>query len=165
MKNVNEALDVVRRVEQQEDPVLIKTRFLWLKNKKKPNEKQEEIFLGLKDTNLKTAKAYRIKLVLQAFWTKTKWIAPIYFNECYQWAIRSRLEPMVKVAKTLTDHKQGILRWFITKMTNGFLEGINRLVQAVKRKARGYHTTDNLIAMTYATVNKLDIKVPLNWLG
>ncbi|MDY0404031.1 transposase [Virgibacillus sp. 179-BFC.A HS] len=42
-------------------------------------------------------------------------------------------------------------------MTNGLLEGINSLVQAAKRKARGYRTNDNLIAMAYATVNKLDL--------
>ncbi|WP_407638010.1 transposase [Bacillus andreraoultii] len=42
-------------------------------------------------------------------------------------------------------------------MTNGLLEGINSLVQATKRKARGYRTADNFIAMAYATVNKLDL--------
>ena len=42
-------------------------------------------------------------------------------------------------------------------MTNGLLEGINGLVQAAKRKARGYRTVDNFIAMIYATVNKLDL--------
>ncbi|MEQ6378600.1 transposase [Bacillaceae bacterium S4-13-56] len=44
-------------------------------------------------------------------------------------------------------------------MTNGLLEGINGLVQAAKRKARGYRTTENFIAMIYATVNKLDLIV------
>ncbi|MDC3418677.1 transposase, partial [Aquibacillus salsiterrae] len=81
----------------------------------------------------------------------------LYFDEWYDWAIRSQLEPMIKLAKSLKKHKRGILRWFVTKMTNGLLEGINGLVQAAKRKARGYRTVDNFIAMIYATVNKLDL--------
>lgn len=159
MKIVNEALDAVRRAEQQEDPVLKKTRYLWLKNEQNLSEKQKATFLNLKDTNLKTARAYRLKLSLQNLWTKTKWLAPIYFDEWYQWAVRSQLKPMVKAAKSLKEHKSGILRWFTTNMTNGFLEGINSLIQAAKRKARGYRTTENFIAMAYATVNKLDINV------
>ncbi|ESU30098.1 hypothetical protein G3A_23765 [Bacillus sp. 17376] len=66
---------------------------------------------------------------------------------------------MVKVAQTLKKHEPGILRWFVSKMTNGLLEGINSLVQAAKRKARGYRTIKNFIAMIYATANKLIIKV------
>jgi len=66
---------------------------------------------------------------------------------------------MKKAAQTLKKHEKGILRWFVSKMTNGLLEGINSLVQAAKRKARGYRTTKNFIAMIYATVNKLIIQV------
>ena len=62
---------------------------------------------------------------------------------------------MVKVAQTLKKHEKGILRWFVSKMTNGLLEGINSLVQAAKRKARGYRTTKNYIAIRiYATANR-----------
>jgi transposase len=159
MKLVNEALDQVRRQEQMEQPALKKTRFLWLKNQKNLNSEQHETVLKLKNTNLKTARAYRIKLSLQDMWTKSNLFASFYFNEWYNWAVRSQLEPIVKVAKTLRKHEKGILRWFESKMTNGLLEGINSLVQAAKRKARGYRTTKNFIAMIYATANKLNIRV------
>lgn len=165
MKLVNEALDHVRRQEQIEQPALKKTRFLWLKNQKNLNSEQHETVLKLKDTNLKTARAYRIKLSLQDMWTKSNLFASFYFNEWYNWAIRSQLEPIVKVAKTLRKHEKGILRWFESKMTNGLLEGINSLVQASKRKARGYRTTKNFIAMIYATANKLSIRVEPHRLG
>ncbi|WP_245683865.1 transposase [Vulcanibacillus modesticaldus] len=66
---------------------------------------------------------------------------------------------MVEVAKSLKRHENGLLRWFISKMTNGLLEGINSLIQAAKRKARGYRSINNLIYMIYATANKLDINV------
>ncbi|GGK32738.1 hypothetical protein GCM10010965_27050 [Caldalkalibacillus thermarum] len=98
-----------------------------------------------------------IKLALQDFWTYPAILADIYFNEWYSWAIRSQLEPIKEVARSLKRHQEGILRWFQTKITNGLLEGINSLVQASKRKARGYRTTKNFISMVYATANKLDV--------
>ncbi|UTW68445.1 transposase [Anaerobacillus sp. HL2] len=49
--------------------------------------------------------------------------------------------------RSLKAHKNGILRWFTTRITNGLLEGINSLVQASKRKARGYRSVENFIAM------------------
>jgi transposase len=61
---------------------------------------------------------------------------------------------MMKLAKTIKKHEVGILRWFHSRMTNGFLEGLNGLVQAAKRKARGYRSLQNLIAMVYMTANK-----------
>ena len=51
----------------------------------------------------------------------------------------------------------GIVRWFESGITNGLLEGLNSLVQAAKRRARGYRSTRNYIAMIYLTVGKLDI--------
>ena len=44
-------------------------------------------------------------------------------------------------------------------ITNGLLEGLNSLVQAAKRRARGYRSTRNYIAMIYLTVGKLDIAI------
>jgi len=154
---VNEALDQVRRQEQASQPELKNSRYFWLKNEENLTEKQESKFAKLKDMDLATGRAYRMKISLQNMWTKSHIISEMYFNEWYDWAIRSQLEPMINVAKSLKNHKAGILRWFVTKMTNGLLEGINSLVQAAKRKARGYRTNDNLIAMAYATVNKLDL--------
>ena len=56
---------------------------------------------------------------------------------------------MIAVAKTLKAFRDRILRWFETGMTTGMLEAMNGLIQAAKRKARGYRTTKNLIAMIY----------------
>ncbi|MEX2104073.1 MAG: ISL3 family transposase, partial [Bacilli bacterium] len=159
MKMVNEAVDQVRREEQSDTPELKKTRFLWLKNENNLSVKQKQHFVKLKDMNLKTAKAYRLKLGLQDLWSVKAIFADLYFQEWYQWAIRTKIIPMIDVAKSLKRHEDGILRWFQTKMTNGLLEGVNSLVQATKRKARGYRSASNFIAMIYATVNKLDVSV------
>jgi len=159
MKLVNEALDKVRRLEQIDQPDLKRSRYLWLKNQDNLTESQQDRLLKLKDSDLKTGRAYRIKISLQRLWQQNLRYAPLYFEDWYNWAIRSQLEPMVNVAKSLKKHEKGILRWFTTKMTNGFLEGINGLIQASKRKARGFKSIKNYIAMIYATVNKLDILV------
>lgn len=98
-----------------------------------------------------------MKLSLQRMFTRSFLTSEMYFDEWYNWAVHSQLEPMNKLAKTLKRHKNGILRWFKTKMTNGLLEGINSLVQASKRKARGYRSSENFIAMIYATINKFDL--------
>lgn len=81
-----------------------------------------------------TGRPYRMKLSLQKMWTGSAILSEMYFDEWYNWAIRSQLNPMIKVAKSLKKHKDGILRWFETKMTNALLEGLNSLVQTAKRK-------------------------------
>lgn len=159
MKLVNEAVDEVRREEQKEVVELKKTRYVWLKNESRLTEGQKQTMLKLKDMNLRTGKAYRLKLALQDMWTYPTIYADLYFKKWMQWAVRSQVEPMAAVARSLQRYATGILRWFQTKMTNGLLEGINSLVQAAKRKARGYRSTRNFIAMIYATANKLKMTV------
>ena len=56
----------------------------------------------------------------------------------YFWATHSRLAPMKKAAKTIKNHWDGILQWKKSQINNGILEGLNSIVQAAKRKARGY---------------------------
>lgn len=159
MKMVNESVDQVRREEQKEIEELKKSRYIWLKNEKNLTKSQEEKLVKLKDMNLLTGRAYRIKLALQEMWTYPAILADVYFNTWYGWAVRSQITPMINVAQSLKRHEDGILRWFQTKMTNGLLEGLNSLIQATKRKARGFRTIDNFIAMAYVTVNKLAITV------
>jgi transposase len=56
-------------------------------------------------------------------------------------------------------HQDGILRWLQSRISNGILEAINSLIQAAKAKARGYRSTDNLIAMAYLLAGKLDFRL------
>ena len=92
---------------------------------------------------------------MQDLWTTPHLLADVYLRQWIGWARRSQLEPMKDLAKTVKKHEEGILRWFHSRMTNGLLEGINGLVQAAKRKTRGYRNVQNLIAMVYMTANKL----------
>jgi transposase len=159
MKLVGEAVDEVRKEEQKQTPELKKTKYIWLKNESNLKPEQKETLERLKDSNLQTGKAYRLKLALQDLWSIRHVFADMYLREWIGWATRSQLVPMIHLAKTIKQHMEGILRWFHSKMTNGLLEGINGLVQASKRRARGYRNVDNLIAMVYMTANKL--RLPL----
>jgi transposase len=162
MQVVNDAVDEVRRQEQQERPELKKTRYIWLKNKKNLKRSQQETLeqLQMSKLNLKTSRAYQIKLTFQEFFQQPPETAEAFLKKWYYWATHSRLEPMKQAAYTIKRHWKGILRWFQSNITNGTLEGINSLVQAAKARARGYRTTRNLIAIIYLIGGKLDFRLP-----
>jgi len=154
MGMVNEAVDDVRIAEQKTTPELKRTKYFWLKNESDLSAEQKDALTKLKDLNLQTGRAYRLKLAMQEFWKTPHILADVYLREWIGWATRSQLQPMVDLAKTVKQHEEGILRWFHSKMTNGLLEGINGLVQAAKRRARGFRNVHNLISMVYMTANK-----------
>jgi len=154
---VNDAVDQVRRLEQKESPELAKSRYVWLKNPENLTAGQWETFDGLDIVNshLKTARAYQIRLAFQDLFNQPADHAKAFLNKWYFWATHSRLQPIVKVAKTIRKHQDGILRWFTSRINNGILEGINSLVQAAKAKARGYRSDRNLITIIYLIAGKL----------
>jgi len=158
VKIINDAVDDVRREEQKGRPELKKTRYVWLKNETSLSGGQRELRDSLVRSNLKTARAYQIRLTFQEFYQQpSRADAETFLKKWYFWATHSRLQPMIDAAKTVKRHWDGILRWHDTHIANGILEGINSLVQAAKAKARGYRTSHNLKAMIYLIAGKLDI--------
>ncbi|MDP8051756.1 transposase, partial [Pasteurella atlantica] len=73
----------------------------------------------------------------------------------YFWATHSQLSPMIKVAKTIKKHWNGVLHWVDSKINNGILEGLNSVLQAAKRKARGYKVK-HFKTMAFLLTGKLD---------
>ena len=162
LKILNEAVDEVRRQEQQERPELKRTRYLWLKNPGNLKATQAATLdaLQVKKLNLKTARAYHIRMNFQEFWNQSLQAAEVFLKKWYFWATHSRLNPIKEAAYTIRRHWGGILRWFTSKINNGILEGINSLIQAAKARARGYRTVHNLITMIYLIGGKLDFRLP-----
>jgi transposase len=156
---VNEAVDKVRRSEQKSRPELKNTRYIWLKNTTNLTGFQADTLDDLSQSNLKTARAYRIRLAFQDLYSQPSGEdAEAYLKKWYFWATHSRLPPIIEAAKTVKRHWDGILRWFETTIANGFMEAINSLVQAAK--ARGYRSTRNLKAIIYLIAGKLEIQLP-----
>ena len=162
VKIVNDAVDQVRRGEQKTRPELKKTRYIWLKNSTNLTQPQQETLGNLSKSNLKTARAYQIRLTLQDVYSQhNRADGEAFIKKWYFWMTHSRLQPMIDAAKTVKRHWDGILRWFDSKIANGFSEGINSLIQAAKAKARGYRSTRNLKAMIYLIAGKLELQLPM----
>ena len=161
VKLVNDAVDKVRRAEAKTRPELRRSRYLWLKNGPNLSAEQAAHLGSLASTNLKTARAWRLRLAFQEIYTMPSraW-GELYLDRWFSWARRCRLEPMKQVALTIDRHRDGILRWFDSIIANGLIEGINSLVQAAKAKARGYRSTRTLKAITYLIAGKLDLRLP-----
>ena len=162
MKLVNEAVDAVRKGEALSQPDLKKSRWLWLKNPGKLSAKQSARLQELlKNQNLKTAQAYQFRLTFQEIFTvQNRHQGATLLKAWMENAKDSGLPPMVKVAYTLMNHWDGVLRWFESQITNGILEGFNSLIQSAKAKARGYRTHKNFINMAYLILGKLDLRLP-----
>ena len=162
LKTLNEAVDEVRRQEQKGQPELKKTRYIFLKNPDNLTSKQAERLedLKLKDLNLKTMRAYQIRLNFQELWHQPPDQAEHFLKKWYFWATHSRIEPIKDAAYTIKRHWDGVLNWFKSRINNGILEGFNSLVQAAKARARGYRTTEYLITMIYLITGKLRFNLP-----
>ncbi len=160
-KIIGDAVDKTRREERSEHPELKGQRYSLLRNPETMNDEQLGFVsdLLLRKTQLKTARAFHLKLVFQDFYNQPRKHAETYLKKWCSWAVRSRVPAMVDAARTIRNHWDGVLRWFTSKITNGLLEGINSLIQAAKAKARGYRTSRNLIAMVYLIAGKLELNV------
>jgi len=160
VKIINDAVDQVRRAEQKRQSVLRGTRYIWLRNPDNLSERQRSTLEGLPTRHLKTARAYQIRPAFQDLYDQPPAEAAGYLKKWYFWATHSRLEPVIDAAHTVKRHRDGILRWFDSKIANGLIEGINSLVQAAKAKARGCRSIRNLKAMVYLLAGKLDLRLP-----
>jgi len=162
IKHMNDALSKVRAEEARLYPEMMKgSRYAFLKNPENLTEKQDETLTRLCNYRLKTARAYLIKLALQdVYFATTREDAQGRLKAWYSWAIRSQIDQVRKVAKTVKNHWNGILARFDSQLSNGYLEAVNGLIQAAKRRARGYRTTKNLINMSYLIAGKLDFRLP-----
>ena len=67
------------------------------------------------------------------------------------------LEPMAQAARMAESHLEGILAHWTQGLTTAFMEGLNSLFSAVKRRARGYRTVEYMTAMLYFVAGKLSL--------
>jgi len=158
---INKALDEVRRQEQKENPLLNNSRYAFLHNPENTTEKQKQTLNKLCRLNLKTVKAYNIKLGLQNIYgLMSSYYAEQKLKQWYFWATHCRLQPIIDAAKTIKRHWKGVVMYFKDRVTNGLAESINGIIQTIKRQARGYRNTNNFITMIYLRLSKLNYDLP-----
>ncbi len=161
MKAMNEGVNEVRIQEQKKNKELKNTKFIWITNEENLTVKQRKRLLNLQNQKLETFRAYNIKNSLRKFWEcKNREEAEQYLKKWYFRATHSRLEAVIEVAKTIKNHWEGILNYFDSRITNGILEGMNSIVQLIKRNARGFRNTQYFINTIYLKKGKLDFKLP-----
>jgi transposase len=157
VKQLNEALDEIRRNEQKINPCLKGSRYIWLKNPSKLTVRQQNDLKTLSKENRRLSKAYQMKLTFQDIYhcTYDKETADFAIKKWLSWAMRSRLDPIKNFAKMVKSHYSGILRFFDSRLTAGLSEGINSNIQEIKRRAKGFRNINNFINMIYLGCSNL----------
>ena len=159
------ALDAVRKDEQKDSgrkKELFQCRKLFMVPEGRMTDKQRAMVTELSKQYKKTGRAFRIVKSLDDFYASTSMEeAQVRLDKLCSWMRRCRLKPMKAAALTLRNHSKEILNYFHTRLTNAICEGINAMIQAAKRKARGFHTFEGYAAMIYLIAGKLKLDTPV----
>lgn len=167
---VSQAVDEVRRAEAQSggseaQQALKKTIYLFRKNPENLSEKEQSRLDELDLKHLATGQAYMMRLELRDIYQRTYKLerARHRLNRWVKWVRRTCeqfgecLKPMAKAAETIEKHLEGILGHWAGGLSTAFLEGLNSVFSAVKRKARGYRSSEYMITMLYFVAGKLNL--------
>lgn len=141
---LNKAVDEVRRREVKTKTELKNTRYLFLKDKAKLNDRQHLEFKAIKDANYEVARAWQIKENFRDISFKQDRLYSWYLFSFWYWdAEASKIPEIVKVAKMFWDHQVGIVNAIETGANNARAERMNGSIQELKTRGRGYRTTEH----------------------
>jgi transposase len=164
MAKMNEGIDKVRRQEGRElkakglEPVLKGSRWWFLKKPIHLTVRQVEKLGNVLQYNLKTVRSYLLKEDFQSFWEyKSAGWAGRFLDQWCTRTMRSRIEPMKQVARSLRVHRELLLNWFRAKkeFSSGVVEGLNNKAKLVTRKAYGFRTFKALELSLYHGLGNL----------
>ena len=143
---------------QQGNPYLKGTKYDWLTNRENMSTIQKKRFQQLRNSSLRTARAWALKELSQKLWhyIRRTW-ALKGWKRWLSWAMRCRLEPMKKVAKTIREHLGGIINTIVLKTSNGSAESINSRIKTVKIRSRGFRNVQRFTHAVYFYLGGLDL--------
>lgn len=162
-KHLNEAVDMVRKQEnrallKQGDKSLAGAKYLFLKRTENLDEDALARFEQLRDSKLKAARAWAIKELFEEFWSfEFVSDARAFFKDWYRWATHCRMEPIIKVAKRLKKHWNGLQGYIFHPISNAAAEGFNSKIQNIKASARGFRNFENYRYAILFYCGKLDL--------
>ena len=161
---MNKALDEVRAAEARRmaqegrPPLLKKSRWCVLKRKENLTSQQEFRLRDLLRYNLQTVRAYLLKEDFQQFWEydSPTWAGKFLDFWCHH-TMRSRIEPMKKIARMLRAHRELLLNYFKAKkqFSSGVVEGLNNKAKVTMRRSYGFRTFRILELALYHSLGKL----------
>lgn len=162
-QNLSQAVDQVRRMESRRlgaegDHTLKGTRFDWLRHPATFTIAETREFARLRRRVHRMARAWELKETAMAiFDLKAAWAARRNFGAWFQWAMRSQLEPIKRVARTLHRYWDQIENYFRHRITNASLEALNTKIQQVKRRSRGFRNRDRFREAIFFHCGGLDL--------
>ena len=164
MQKMNKAIDEIRAGEARQmkadgyEPILKHSRWCLLKRRENLTDKQTVKLAELIRYNLKSVRAHLLREDFQRFWEYVSpgW-AEKFLDEWCTRTMRSQLEPMKKVARTLRSHRELILNWFRAKgaLSSGVVEGFNNKVKLTTRKSYGFRTYEAVETALYHNLGDL----------
>jgi transposase len=173
IEHLNKALDEVRknearRLDKDDRKILKRKRWVLLKGAENLSPEQQGTLRELMDANENLQKAYLLKEEFRDFYrTDFRWhwrrglfrrIAELARNALLGWVKRAReslLAPLVKFCRMVERHEEGILRYFVKRVTGGISEGMNNKIKAVKRRAYGYRDPAYFILKIYQACGRI----------
>lgn len=162
-KHLGDAVDKVRRKENRTlkaagDDRLAGTRYDWLRHPAAMEPEDRKEFAELRNSGLKTARAWALKETAMALYGYVyERPARKHFRWWHNWAVRSRLEPMIEVARMLKRRFENVITYLRHRITNAGSESINAKIQWVKYTARGFRNKTNFINAIYFHCGGLDL--------
>ncbi len=162
--HLNQAVDEVRRAESgrlRGRPAAAKLKKMRWKLLRRGNRVRGQAKLrlyGLLRSKLATGRAWMLKETFQDFWRyrSLTWASAFLDVWCTR-ALRSRLEPMRKVARMLRSHENLLMNWFKAKgeISSGAVEGLNNKIRVVTRRSYGFRTYNAMEIALYHTLGRL----------
>jgi transposase len=153
------AVDQMRRLEQRTDPSLKGLRWTLLKDRDRLSDQGRADLdeLVARAATKRTARAWLYREHLREILDRKQInVASALLKQWCTNVLRSKVEPMKDVARMIRKHFDGIVAWTQTRQTNGFIEALNGLFQAAKRKARGYTRFATMRTVLFLIAGKLD---------
>jgi transposase len=161
---LNKAIDEVRSKEAKQlaadgfEQILKHSRWCLLKRPENLTERQKVKLADVLRYNLRSVRAYLLKEELNLLWEQpTPEAAAVFLQDWTFKAMRSQLEPVKKVARSLRRHQPLILNWFHAHGTisAGAVEGLNNKLKLITRSSYGFRTFDAAQAALYHKLGRL----------
>jgi transposase len=167
MQRINKAINDVRAAEVKQleqdgyEPVLAGSRWVLLKRPENLTERQAVKLKELLQYNLKSVRSHLMREDFQRLWTYSSpaWAGKFLDAWCTR-ALRSKIEPMKTIARSLRDKRELILNWFHADGTisTGIVEGFNNKLKLITRKSYGFRTQEAYEIALYHNLGALPVR-------
>lgn len=171
VKLAGEAVDKVRRQEwnaqgksKTKGGRWVKgTRWALLKAPENRTEKQDIALAEVQSANKRLYRAFLLKEQLRELYHHVDpAAAAAYLEDWLAWASRSKLKPFVRLARTIREHRDGVIAAVRIGLSNGRLEGLKSKVRLISHRSFGFHSAGPLIALVYLCCGGIEIDLPFS---